>query len=42
LDELVANLHEVLALCLEEEAAQGGTAEPTDHFVGVQRIAVTL
>jgi predicted RNase H-like HicB family nuclease len=37
LDELRANLHEVLELCLEEQA---GLREQPPKFVGVQQIEV--
>jgi predicted RNase H-like HicB family nuclease len=37
LDELVNNIREVIALCLEE---QGDAAEPLPTFVGVQKVAV--
>jgi predicted RNase H-like HicB family nuclease len=40
LDELMENLREVVALCLEEKAARGEPIDD-DHFIGVQRIAVS-
>lgn len=39
LDELLANLRDVVALCLEE-AASRGEAVPEEHFVGLLRVAV--
>jgi predicted RNase H-like HicB family nuclease len=39
LDELHANLKEVLELCLEEYA---GSIDELPHFVGVQQIEVSL
>lgn len=41
LDELQANLKEVLELCLEDWVAQG-VPIVEDDFVGIQKIAVTL
>jgi predicted RNase H-like HicB family nuclease len=40
LDELHKNLEEVIALCLEEQQAHNEIIE-SDHFVGIQRIAVS-
>ncbi len=37
LDELMDNIREVIALCLEE---QGESKEPFPEFVGVQKVAV--
>jgi predicted RNase H-like HicB family nuclease len=39
LDELQANLKEVLALCLEEEH---GSAEDRPRFVGLQQVEVAV
>lgn len=41
LDELQANLREVVELCMEELKASG-EALPEDAFVGIQRVAVNL
>lgn len=41
LDELQANLQEVLSLCLAEQVGQGEEVQP-DGFVGLQTVAVTL
>jgi predicted RNase H-like HicB family nuclease len=41
LDELQHNLEEVVALCLEEMAAENESVEE-DRFVGIQQIAVNL
>lgn len=37
LDELMGNIREVIALCLEEQA---DTVEPIPTFVGVHKVAV--
>ena len=36
-DELMANIQEVIQLCLEEEGAEAGITE----FVGLQRVTVS-
>ena len=41
LDELQANLQEVLALCLAEQLRDGEAARG-DTFVGLQRVMVTV
>ncbi|MBI3760157.1 MAG: type II toxin-antitoxin system HicB family antitoxin [Deltaproteobacteria bacterium] len=41
LDELQQNLHEVIALVLEEKAARGEVVE-VEPFVGIQQIVVDM